>query len=343
MKTASKNDEESKKQALIDASAYEGMFGLLDNYITPFALLLGAGNLTIGLLKSLPQLFVAISQPAYRELLLVAVFSLYAMMGPFGVSVWASWIADLVPEKNRGQFFGKMKMISGAVSFGTVLLAGFFLKLFSAETALYGFLAIFAFAIVLRIISYAALSRMSEPEKKGEMRSLDIRRFIGEIKSNGFWPVLVLALVIDLGTYVAAPFFAVYMLRDLHMDYLTFGILSSTMIMAKFLAMPYWGKIAVRLGNKMIMVVTGILIVTTPLLWLFSGSPYYLFFVQIFAGFCWAGFDLAVMSYVINFGSRINRDIRAFGSDTAGCVCNLRTRNSEIQGGKPDGGEEDIL
>ncbi len=100
-----------------------------------------------------------------------------------------------------------------------------------------------------------------------------------------FGRYLVYAAVLLFAVYLANPFFAVYMLRDLGFDYLTYALILGGEVVTRLVSMPYWGVVGDRFGNKRILFTTGFMVPLVQLLWLVNQQPTYLFLVQVFSGF----------------------------------------------------------
>jgi MFS family permease len=109
---------------------------------------------------------------------------------------------------------------------------------------------------------------------------------------------------------LSAPFFAVYMLRDLQFTYFQFTLSIASSILVQFILLRYWGQIADRKGNRYVMALGATVIPVLPVLWLFSDSLYYLMGVQMLGGAAWAGFTLATSNYLY--------DLKPDDSDFAG-------------------------
>ncbi len=97
---------------------------------------------------------------------------------------------------------------------------------------------------------------------------------------------------------VSAPFFAVYMLRDLQFNYIQFMANTGTAVLMQFLMLNTWGRISDVFGNRLILVTTGSMIPFLPLLWLVSDNFWYLIGVQVISGFAWAGFSLSAGNFL---------------------------------------------
>jgi len=95
----------------------------------------------------------------------------------------------------------------------------------------------------------------------------------------------------------------------LKLDYITYIaiILSGTFF--SILSLNLWGKIADKFGNYNVIAITTLLIPLTPLLWILSPSPIYLFFVPaILGGTTWSAFVLASGNFLYD---NTNREKRA--------------------------------
>jgi MFS family permease len=98
---------------------------------------------------------------------------------------------------------------------------------------------------------------------------------------------------------MAAPFFTVYMLKNLSFSYTTMMLVNISATVFTLLFSPVLGKFADKYGNRELLKFGGSLIPLAPLLWLFSGNPWYLAFVpQLAAGIGWASFNLAASNFI---------------------------------------------
>jgi MFS family permease len=71
--------------------------------------------------------------------------------------------------------------------------------------------------------------------------------------------------------------------------------------------MPFWGKRIDRAGNVKVLKAASLLIPLMPILWLFSTNIYYLCGIQVFGGFAWAGFSLAISLFLYDAAPSENR------------------------------------
>jgi MFS family permease len=185
-----------------EAVASSTMTSTCDNFITAFALHLGAGAVQMGFLTAFPQLFGSIMQlvsvwlgsvltrrrivlfTAILQTGLMLCLALVALLrNPDVVQTlimlvmlyhaasnliqpqWRAWMGSIVPQKQRGVFFAQRTRLTMATSLGVFLGGGLFLSL--TDSIGYvgaGFFLLFLAAAVGRAMSCHYLWKMHDPE-----------------------------------------------------------------------------------------------------------------------------------------------------------------------------------
>jgi MFS family permease len=107
--------------------------------------------------------------------------------------------------------------------------------------------------------------------------------------------LLAYLLVFQSSVWIAAPYFAPYMLGPLGLDYATFTLLVGSALLARVVALPTLGRLAHRSGTRRLLWLGSLGIVPLPTLWLVSDSVTWLFLLQLLAGVSWAAFELATL------------------------------------------------
>ncbi|OGO31250.1 MAG: hypothetical protein A2Z29_09455 [Chloroflexi bacterium RBG_16_56_11] len=346
---------------MLDGSAYAAMFGLTQNYITPLALALKATTAQVGLLFSVPSLTMALSQMAAPDLseragsrkgLILPVVFLHAIMfipillvpfifdtsrvwwliifvtvsavlGSISNPAWGSMMADLVPVRLRGRYFGSRGRIAGFITLVFSFIAGGILQIFTGNIFV-GFAFLFGGATMFRLISFYFLSRMYEPgQENGDEKGVGLSRIIKEVGSSNLGKFTLYFALIDFCTCISAPFFTVYMLRDLNFNYATFVIISSSSSMSSLLFQTFWGRRADIAGNIMVIRLTSMILPLIPLLWLVSSNVGYLVAANIVSGFAWSGFTLASINFLYDASDARSRtrQIAFFNATDGVAVC----------------------
>jgi MFS family permease len=327
----------SLKYSILDGTAWSAMMGLTQNYITPFALQLKATNSQISLLSAIPALLTSIAQlfsPNLQEkagtrkgLILPMVFlnglmfipillvpfifqtnqiwwlisfmTVSTVAGAVINPAWGSMMADLVPMKLRGKYFGNRGMINGLTMLVFSFIASGILTGFNGLRIFWGFAIIFSAALGFRMASWFFLTRQYEPvQKASKDDSPGMGTLIKQVGSSGLGKFILYIVLIDFCVAMSGPYFAVYMLHDLKFGYIPFTMVVSASAVANMLFLQYWGKRADLAGNLKIIKITSFLMPLVPALWLGSTNVIYLMAANMFSGFVWSGYSLTSVNYV---------------------------------------------
>ncbi len=335
----------------LDTSWKEGipasvMQSILDEYLIPLGLFLGATPVQIGFLVAIPNLLGSFSQflavkvvevmgsrlrfliqatllqafflipiallPLFKMphciLWLIFLVTAFRVAGNLIGTVWGSLASDYLPAEERGKYFGWRSKLAGFAGVGGIILGGvllFFVGKFSTPAA---FVTLFSFAALARFLSSALMSKMQDVRQtRSEDASFTFLMFIRRIRESNFVRYTVYVASIIFATQLAAPFFSVYMLRDLHFNYLVYMAIHLAAVATGYLSLPAWGHHADSVGNAKILKITSLLIPLIPLFWTFSSNLIYLFLIEIFAGFAWGGFNLCSLNFIYDAVSPAKR------------------------------------
>jgi MFS family permease len=331
------NVRESLRSSFKDGIFAAFMAGVTDHYATPAALFLGATVLQIGLITALPNLLSSLSQflsvrviywvggrlkllvrlvfsqaslilciamlplleIAHRVELLMIFLILAAVCGGLAGPAWGSLMSDYVPASKRGRYFGWRNRTVGAVTVGSIVASGLLLNFFQEISYGTGFWIIFSLAAAARYVSAYFISRMDEPpHKKDPASDFTFLMFLRRFRESNFLKFVVFSGCLTFATYLAAPFFAVFMLRDLQLSYLTYMALQVGSSLAALVALPLWGRHADLVGNVRVLRLSSFLASLIPMFWLLSQNPAYLLLVNLFAGFSWSGVALSAGNFI---------------------------------------------
>ncbi|MCK4319424.1 MFS transporter [Candidatus Micrarchaeota archaeon] len=329
----------SKKYSIVDGASYSAMSGLVDTYIPAFLVELGSSNFLIGALSALPQFASALSQffiipimkrfntrkglnvlfalfqaltiliiallalsnlnPNFIAVTTVIIYSFYFMFVTFPHPAWGSWMNDLVPQKERAEFFSVRQKFSNTTLFLSTAIGGLALEFFAGFNMFLGFGIIFLAGLLFRLVSTLSLSRMKEPSRDmKKIKELNLSYILKEDPAK-----LNLLIYLGLSMFavkLAAPFFVVFSLEILNFTLLDYGLLMTASIITRVFTLSYWAKIIDRFGNKTCLYATGLMISLAPILWILFPNFIALLFVQIFTGFVWGGFELVSLNYVLS-------------------------------------------
>jgi MFS family permease len=217
-------------------------------------------------------------------------------------------MADLIPQSVRGSYFGLRNRIANFVALIASFISAGLLQLLTGNTRL-AFAIIFAGALIGRMGSVFYLSRMFEPRPvlSTSIKRESIFQIARSLYSTNVGRFIIFAVVLNLAQNIDAPFFSVYLLRELKVSYISYQIITAMMAVITTLVIGWWGKRADKAGNIRILHLTAMMIPFVSILYLVSSHVLWLCSVQIFSGFAWAGFNLCVILFIWDAAPQENR------------------------------------
>jgi len=331
--------EPSRRYGLRDGACQAIAQGSGEQYLSAFALLLGASPFQLSVLSALPQLIGTGAQlasvkllrwfpdrkaliragtagqalswlpilllpllfPDSGPLLLILGTTLYFACNQFTTPTWNSFIADHLDEHERGAYFARRAMVMASLSFAALCVAGWLLSLWQDHAFSWmGFALIFAVAGAARWISALALAKVEDVHATPYLdTSPSFRRFLAGT-SISFRRFLLFSGAMHAAVLIAAPFFVLYMLRDLHLAYWGYGTWLAAGILGQLVTLAAWGRFADRFGNKALLTVTGFMVPFLPMLYLAGTNLLFLLFVNFLGGVTWGGLALGLQNYVFD-------------------------------------------
>ena len=247
---------------------------------------------------------LAFSNPLAGATWLIGLAVLYSSASNFVQPQWRSWMGSLVPARRRGAFFAGRTRLSMIISFVMFFGGGMLLNLFQVgDLAWLGFGILFVLAATGRGASAHFLRQMHDPDHRDKPDAtislgMTLGRIAEAFRNKAFREYSLFFAGMHTTVAISAPFFSVYMLRDLEYTYAQFTMNTAVAILTQFFTLSTWGKICDRYGNRLVMVISSCLIPIVPALWLFSDNFYYLLSTQLISGLAWGGFALSTANFL---------------------------------------------
>lgn len=234
--------------------------------------------------------------------LTIIVFGTLSAMLSFSSTPWLSWMADLVPAKIRGRYFGKRNMILGIVTMGASIGAGKTLDYFKQMNSLeIGYFIVLMIAVVCGIIAFIFLTRQPEPPYR-RMPSYNFMSYVLQpFYVSRFRRLLYFYIFFIFAMGIASSYFPVYLLKTLKWSFSNIALLSIGSAIMTLITQPLWGRIIDRVGNKPVITITVLGITPLPVIYLISTPQFswFIWFDMFFTGIFWAGFNLVIFNMVI--------------------------------------------
>ncbi|WP_337885629.1 MFS transporter [Fischerella thermalis] len=204
------------------------------------------------------------------------------VLGALGGCAWFSWMAALVPPRLRGRYFGFRNSAASLANLLSVPLLGFAVSTWPGGT-IQGYGILLFLGVIIGLVSLACQFWMVDVNPQnfhsGEALSEQEKNFSSEqpkafslLKDLNFLKFLLYFGLWTFAMNLSAPFFNLYMLKNLGLNLSTVTIYTSLIAGANLVMLVLWGKLADRVGNRPVLLLVGILIALTPLFWLAAGN-----------------------------------------------------------------------
>lgn len=185
-----------------------------------------------------------------------------------GVS-WNAWIEDWVPARVRGKYFGRRNRFLQISTLVFLLVSGWVLARWSYATV--AFQATIIVALVLRAIGI--WWQWISPTRSHRRQLLPPLPLAGQISvlrgAHSFLWFIAFGAVWSFAANMFGPFYQVFLFEQLNLSAFDVGILSTVSALGGALALPAWGRLLDRYGNRPVMAVSLLVWQVVNLLWCF--------------------------------------------------------------------------
>lgn len=309
------------------------MVGIGETFLPAFALALGLGQITAGLVASIPLLIGSVLQlvtpwavsklgsnrrwvvlcttmqaasflplvigalyGSMPSLVVFAVISIYWGAGYGAGPAWNTWMETVVPQQVWTPFFALRSRMSQAGTLLGFVAGGTILQYGkTAGTPLAAFACIFCIAAICRFLSGRFLSTQSEPAPvHATQQRVSLGELIGRIRAGGSERMLLYFLTVQVAVQISGPYFTPYMLKQLGVSYIEFMLLLATSFIGKIVALPACGRFAFRFGARRLVWLGGIGIIPMAGMWMYVREFWEIVLLQFAAGAVWAAYELAM-------------------------------------------------
>ncbi len=234
--------------------------------------------------------------PSFTIWLFILFIALSNIFAYSAGTAWISWMKDIVPNKLRGKFFSKRNFYIGIFTMIAPYIAG---RLFDKYTTINYYVVIFSLLAFMSLIGVMFMTKVEDTfvHSSEKISFKDIFRL--PLKTKNFIYFLLFSIFTTIGISGMIPFLQLYFLEGLLFTNTTIGFLLLISGGIAVVSNILWGNLSTRIGHKntLIFAVAGIALL--PFLWVLTNkSNGYLLsiFIQILAGFVWAGMNLAYLN-----------------------------------------------
>lgn len=268
------------------------------------------------LINRVPWLLIAffpffVREKSFLFPLLVVFLTIGSVGGAFVNVSFLSWMGDLVPLEIRGIFFGHRSMIATIAALISGLVVG---KMLDAMAGISGFAFVFALASIAGLMELFFFASTYDPPMTASSLGESPRIVFKEVlRCKPFWKFLFFVITWNFAVNVASPFFNLYMLKHLHMDFFEIAFYVQVISnIATLFFVRIWGRLTDRFGNKPVAVLSTMVAIFLPVIWCYTTPRNWIVvipIIQTLAGIFWPGIDLITNNLLLKLSPAENRSL----------------------------------
>ncbi len=236
-----------------------------------------------------------------RLLLLAGIYLTAYLAVSFANPAASGIMIDLTPENIRGRYFGKRESFLLAVGTVFSLVLGRVLDTFKAGGNEYGgFVVTFTVILLLSFANFFFWSRIKEPHKQRNKTSFRVGQIITmPLKNAGFKKIVVFFVLYNVGLQIGGPFFSVYMVTGLKLEYTYIMLMGMLSTMVNVTLVRVWGRMADSRSWDFVLKYSILLLGLSHFAWLFVNQSTAFLLVPVLhitSGAAWAGIGISTFN-----------------------------------------------
>jgi MFS family permease len=251
----------------------------------------------------------------------------------FSSPAWFSWVSDLVPEDERGSFWGSRQMWARIFGISAAIMLGWFL---GTEPPYYKFIVFFClmgFIGWLEIFIHRGVMgiRIPVPTDPPTMAALVLR----PLRDKRFLPIIIFTFSINFATQIGGGMFSLMMLEEIKFSYFEISVFQVGILgLVTVLSSRYVGRVMdnLREGARLVFYFGAIVTSLQALPW--AAIPARAFLpvagTVILGGIGWAAYHIALTGLLMGYSPR---DARATYSAMYAVISGIGSALGAIAGG----------
>ncbi|SCP96167.1 MFS transporter [Anaerobium acetethylicum] len=263
---------------------------------------------------------------AARITAMIIMFSVSHFCGTFIGTGAGNWILQLLANNNVGSYLGKKDAYAlGAATLISLVMGKVLDNYRSSGAELFGFAVIGIAALAIAFTNFYCLSSIKEPASEIRREKVNLKDVLTKpLAHKGFRKIILFYVFWNLALQIAGPFFSIYMVTGLKLDYFyitTVGLLSSA---ARVGAAIIWGQMADKKSWLWVTKASIALLGVIHFCWFFLTQESYVVLMpvlQVFSGIAWGGIAIAMFNIQYAFAPLENRVIYVSANTSYAGIC----------------------
>ena len=249
------------------------------------------------------------------RLILLSIMYLVAYLAvSFANPAASGLVIDLTPENIRGRYFGRRESYLLAVGTIIALILGGVMDAFKSGGNEYGgFVATFSVILLFSAGNFIFWSSVKEPQIKSKRTTYRLKQIITiPLKNSGFKKILLFFVIYNIGLQVGGPFFSVYMVTGLKLEYSYIMLMGMIGTIVNVILVRVWGRIADSRSWDFVLKYSILLLGFTHFTWLFvtnSSGAVLIPLLHVISGAAWAGIGISTFNIQFIFSPEEGRTV----------------------------------
>ncbi len=195
----------------------------------------------------------------YPALLLVffAAYAVNAIASGFAGLPFMDIVAKTIPAERRGSYFGGRLFTGGILGLVASLIVGLVLSAQNTQPFPTNVGTLFVISWIAAVLGLTAFAQIKEPPSDvrddGYTFTAHMQRAARLPRQNKNLRYLLIARVVILLSYVAAPFYSIYSINVLGAPVSIIGVYMGVRTVVALAINPVWSRLSDRRGNKIVM------------------------------------------------------------------------------------------
>lgn len=223
-------------------------------------------------------------------------------------NAWQIMITKIIPGDLRATFFGGQSAASNLLASLGAVLAGIMLKTIAPP---WDYASCFFVASGLYVISWFFLKQTREPQKIVEIDPIQTKPLwqdvIHILKTDGLFRNFLISRFVSQFGMMAFAFYTVFAVKQLGMNTITAGVMTSILMITQVIANPLLGRIADKWSRKWVLVLGSAISAFSAVLALVIKQPDLFVLVFILMGIGGTAFWTIGLTISLEFGTEEQR------------------------------------
>ncbi|MGB9790722.1 MFS transporter [Thermotoga caldifontis] len=247
------------------------------------------------LLARLPWalLIVLLAFKERNPLVFVFVFAVSQIFGTLAGNAWTSLVRDLIPESERGRFFGRRNVY---ISFTSLVFFYVYSLLIDRLKDPLGYQLSIAIGMFGTLVSLWSMLKVPEVPLKSSGARAEVSLVF---QDKNFMKLCVFYFFWNVVIAFTSPFFTYHLLKNLQVPFSYIGLTGVLNSIVAMIFYFFWGRLSDKVGHKSI-AVAGVFIVSfLPPMWFFMNTFTYRYLMladAVVSAIGWSAINLSFLT-----------------------------------------------